>query len=313
MADDYSAPECVDGSFEPLPADDYLVHVGNIEDHLGNPVYNVTREEDINIGNGDQFVPQIPPPSCAGALHQVDVADIGDRRLPGDDDRGSVRTVGRRTRHGRQPDDARRRHAGVGHRPMGRCARHDHRRDRGGPGPHHRRQRRDIADRGRLGDRPRCHERLRDRRPDHGPGIDPDRQPDVRRHRRHALRGPGSAAVRHEARDAPQRQVGRPDVQRLHRRARCRAASSPTSSTTSTSRRDPSRSCSARRPASPFAPVGIYDYREPARSRRSRPTTTASFDVLLPSTNRINCPTPSGVCANLYRFVGNDPGDPGRD
>ncbi|MFN2167462.1 MAG: IPT/TIG domain-containing protein, partial [Anaerolineae bacterium] len=28
--------------------------------------------------------------------------------------------------------------------------------------------------------------------------------------------------------------------------------------------------------------------------------------------NRISCPTPSGVCANLYRFVGNDPGTPGR-
>ena len=36
------------------------------------------------------------------------------------------------------------------------------------------------------------------------------------------------------------------------------------------------------------------------------------FDVLLPSTNRINCPTPSGVCPNVYRFVGNDPGVPGR-
>ena len=34
--------------------------------------------------------------------------------------------------------------------------------------------------------------------------------------------------------------------------------------------------------------------------------------MLLPSTNRINCPTPSGVCTNLYRYVGNDPGVPGR-
>ncbi len=32
----------------------------------------------------------------------------------------------------------------------------------------------------------------------------------------------------------------------------------------------------------------------------------------MPSTNRINCPTPSGVCANVYRFVGNDPGQPGK-
>ena len=61
----------------------------------------------------------------------------------------------------------------------------------------------------------------------------------------------------------------------------------------------------------PFAPVGIYDY-------TNRLVTTVEsdfnglFDVLLPSTNRINCPTPSGVCANLYRFVGNDPGIPGR-
>ena len=61
----------------------------------------------------------------------------------------------------------------------------------------------------------------------------------------------------------------------------------------------------------PFAPVGIYDY-------TNRLITTVEsdynglFDVLLPSTNRISCPTPSGVCANLYRFVGNDPGVPGR-
>ena len=37
----------------------------------------VTREEDINIANGDSFVPQVPPPACAGALHTVDVAGIG--------------------------------------------------------------------------------------------------------------------------------------------------------------------------------------------------------------------------------------------
>ncbi|MEA2136771.1 MAG: large repetitive protein, partial [Solirubrobacteraceae bacterium] len=59
-----------------------------------------------------------------------------------------------------------------------------------------------------------------------------------------------------------------------------------------------------------FSPVGIYDF-------ANRLITTVEtdyngiFDVLLPSTNRINCPTPSGVCANLYRFVGNDPGVPG--
>ena len=61
----------------------------------------------------------------------------------------------------------------------------------------------------------------------------------------------------------------------------------------------------------PFAPVGIYDYTD-----RLITTVESDYnglsDVLLPSSNRINCPTPSGVCANLYRFVGNDPGVPGR-
>lgn len=61
----------------------------------------------------------------------------------------------------------------------------------------------------------------------------------------------------------------------------------------------------------PFAPVGIYDFKN-----RLVHTVESDFnglwDVLLPSTIRISCPTPSGVCANVYRFVGNDPGIPGR-
>ena len=60
----------------------------------------------------------------------------------------------------------------------------------------------------------------------------------------------------------------------------------------------------------PFAPVGIYDF-----TNRLVTTVESDFngfyDVLLPSTNHISCPTPSGVCANMYRFVGNDPGVPG--
>ena len=61
----------------------------------------------------------------------------------------------------------------------------------------------------------------------------------------------------------------------------------------------------------PFAPVGIYDF-----TNRLITTVESDYnglwDVLMPSTNRISCPTPSGVCANLYRMVGNDPGVPGR-
>ena len=60
----------------------------------------------------------------------------------------------------------------------------------------------------------------------------------------------------------------------------------------------------------PFAPVGIYDF-----DNRLVDTIESDFngvyDVLLPSTNHISCPTPSGVCANMYRFVANDPGVPG--
>ena len=63
---------------------DYLVKVEIPNDTLGRPMYKVTREEDINIANGDSFIPQVPPPVCAGLLHTVDVADSGiDRWLPG--------------------------------------------------------------------------------------------------------------------------------------------------------------------------------------------------------------------------------------
>jgi len=39
--------------------------------------YQVVREEDINVFSGDVFVPSIPPPECAGALHVVDVMGVG--------------------------------------------------------------------------------------------------------------------------------------------------------------------------------------------------------------------------------------------
>ncbi len=41
----------------------------------------MTREEDINIGNGDEFVPAVPPSACAGALHTVDSS--GNATFPG--------------------------------------------------------------------------------------------------------------------------------------------------------------------------------------------------------------------------------------
>jgi hypothetical protein len=76
---------CADGTDPtPLPSNrDYLVKVeipteadvyGVDAVHPTAQLYKVTREEDINIANGDSFVPQVPPPICAGVLHTVDVA-----------------------------------------------------------------------------------------------------------------------------------------------------------------------------------------------------------------------------------------------
>ncbi|MBE2225275.1 MAG: hypothetical protein IAF02_27305, partial [Anaerolineae bacterium] len=61
----------------------------------------------------------------------------------------------------------------------------------------------------------------------------------------------------------------------------------------------------------PNAPIGVYDY-------TNRLVTTilsdpnGLFEALLPSTTTFNAPSPSGIYANMYRLVGNDPGQPGR-
>jgi hypothetical protein len=68
---------CADGSDPaPLPAGDYLVEVDTGMDARGLPLYQVVREEDVNVFGGDQYVPAVPPPACAGALHTVDVAGV---------------------------------------------------------------------------------------------------------------------------------------------------------------------------------------------------------------------------------------------
>ncbi len=82
---------CSTGDFLSLPSNrDYLVKVeipteadvyGAAAVHPNAALYKVTREEDINIANGDSFVPQVPPPPCAGPLHTVDVAGSGYRQL----------------------------------------------------------------------------------------------------------------------------------------------------------------------------------------------------------------------------------------
>jgi hypothetical protein len=62
---------------DPMPPGDYLVSVEAPNDAFGTPTYKVSREEDINVFDGSDFEPQVPPPPCAGALHTVDVAGIG--------------------------------------------------------------------------------------------------------------------------------------------------------------------------------------------------------------------------------------------
>ena len=177
----------------------------------GRPMYKVTREEDINIGNGDEFVPAVPPSECAGALHTVD--STGNATFPG------------------------------------------------GPGtsPYEGMQ------------KPLCDMKL-------------------------VTLGNGKsiAPAFNLFTDVPI--PGRfwfIMIDDLN------FSSNPKSITF------------GEKAGMPFAPVGIYDYTD-----RLITTVETDYnglaDVLLPSSNRINCPTPSGVCANLYRFVGNDPGVPGQ-
>jgi hypothetical protein len=60
----------------------------------------------------------------------------------------------------------------------------------------------------------------------------------------------------------------------------------------------------------PGVPMGIYDF-----SGNLIDTVTTDFngyyETIEPSTSSYNCPLPAGPCPGMYRFVGNDPGQPG--
>jgi len=60
----------------------------------------------------------------------------------------------------------------------------------------------------------------------------------------------------------------------------------------------------------PNVPVGLYDW---AGKLATSVTTDFNgfYEALVPSTSTYNCPLPAGPCPNVYRFVGNDPGQPG--
>jgi hypothetical protein len=239
IATDPSNPECDGGTFEPLGSGDYLVKVAIPQDATGDPLYKVTSETDINIGNGDQIVPQVPPPACAGPLHTVDLLGSktdGYGPVIGDDANGVPTgvTVPASTPVTNPTFLA------IGGSPYEGAA------------------------------KPSCETKLV--RVNNGKSIVP---------------------MFNIFTDVP-----------VPSRLRGLIVDDINFST------DPRSTLFGEKTGVAFAPIGIYDF-------ANRLVTTlesdfnGAYDVLLPSTNHISCPTPSGVCANMYRFVGNDPGIPG--
>ena len=234
---------CTTGALLPLEANDYLVKVEIPTDVMGRPYYQVTREEDINIGNGDVFIPQVAPPACVGALHTVDVANDS----TGIDNYPAV--------------------AGDGTNglPVGVTV------------------------------------------PASTPVVNPTFANDVGGSPYEGTPKPlcdmKLVQLQNGSSIAPTFNVFT-DVPLPGRFFGLIVDDLNFSS-------DPKSIFYGEKAGVPFAPVGVYDYTD-------RLVTTVEsdyngiFDLLLPSTNRINCPTPSGVCANVYRFVGNDPGVPGQ-
>ena len=240
-ATDPAEPVCNDGTFEPLGAGDYLVHVAIPDDAGGHPMYKVTGEEDINIGNGDQIVPQVPPPACAGALRTVDLAGDGtDGYDPVVGDGGVTNDVpvGVTVPASNPVDNAT--FLDIGGSPF-----------EGSP-------------------KPGCDTKLVT--VNNGKSIVP---------------------IFEVFTDVP-----------IPSRLSGLIVDDINFST------DPRSTMFGEKAGVPFVPVGIYDFND-----RLVDTLESDFngvyDVLLPSTNHISCPTPSGVCANMYRFVANDPGIPG--
>jgi hypothetical protein len=239
-ATDPADPQCVGGTFNTLPGADYLVRTDIPDDASGDPTYRVTGEEDINIGNGDQIIPQVPPPACAGALHTVDLAGDGTDGYPelaGDGSNGAPAGV---TVPASTPVDNAT-FLDVGGSPY-----------EGTP-------------------QPLCDTKLVEL--NNGKSIVP---------------------TFNVFTDVP-----------VPTRMRGLLVDDVTFSA------DARSTMYGEKAGIPFAPVGIYDF----QNRLVHTVETdfnGVYDVLLPSTNHISCPTPSGVCANMYRFVANDPGVPGR-
>ena len=234
------APECLDAANQPVPftalpgGRDYLVDVEIPDDAYGRPIYTVTKEEDINIAEGDEIIPQVPPPACVGPLHTVDVANDGST------DNYPAVTL---------PN-------GIVVPPSTPV---------------------DNATFLDIGGSPYEGQQT--------PGCGMKLVP--------LANGRSIVPTFNVFTDVP-----------IPGRFWGLLVDDLNFSS------DPQSLLFGEKQGIAFAPVGIYDY-----ANRLVYTTESDynglFDVLLPSTNRISCPTPSGVCPNLYRLVGNDPGVPG--
>jgi hypothetical protein len=225
---------CADGSDpQPLLARDYLVEVEIPNDEFGRPRYQVTCEETVNVFGGDQYVPAVPPPACAGALHTVDVAGVGTDGY-GPVDLGNGVIVPAST-------------------PVDNPSFAD-----GGGSPFEGMQ------------KPTCEVKL--------VGLN---------------NGKSIAPVFTLFTDVP-----------IPGKWKGYIIDDLSLSVDKTSL------FFGEKAGLPNAAVGIYDF-----DNRLVTTVTSdfngTFEVLLPSTHTVNCPSPSGVCASMYYMLGNDPGQPG--
>ncbi|MDI6693903.1 MAG: SdrD B-like domain-containing protein [Anaerolineales bacterium] len=202
-----------------MPAGDYLVEVVIPEDDFGRPKYKVVKEEDINVFGGDEFVPQIPPPACAGPTHIVDVAGIPP------DGPDAVENPS---------------FADAGGSPF-----------EGMP-------------------MPLCNVKLVT-----------------------VSNGRSIAPTFNLFTDVP-----------IPGKWKGYIIDDLALST------NPQDLMFGEKAGMPNAPIGVYDFTGKLFTTiQSDPN--GVYEVLLPSTNTINCPTPSGVCPNVYYILGNDPGQPG--
>ena len=217
-----------------IPAGDYLVEMVIPQDDFGRDKYELVREETVNVFGGDQYVPAVPPPSCAGALHTVDVAGAGIDGYP-EVDLGNGVTVPASIPYGNDS------FAAEGGSPFEGTA------------------------------RPLCDVKLVSL--GNGKSI----APTFNLFTEVPVPGKWKGYIIDDL-----------------------ALSVDRTSLTFGEKAGLANS-----------PVGVYDF-----NNRLVTTLTSdyngTYEILLPSTHSVNCPSPSGVCASMYYILGNDPGQPGQ-